>query len=179
MGRDPVSACGNNHGPPITKMQTHVPSRQLHFPQTPSALVYCLHKDYTEEGNLKIYPQHSPRRPFFTFYYHHPCLAQMRRLAVRSSATQGIPVNWWTHLHVHEVHSSVCWRLFFRVFYHPPHCFLLGARLNKMAQCAIIPDRSIIASNFPKWEEKGSHRNLIFFRTSCFNLLMFLKESPV
>ena len=68
--------------------------------------------------------------------------------------------------------------VFFRVFYHPLNRFLQCDRLNKMAQRAIIPDSSIITSNFPKWEEKGPHRTLLFSRTSLVNHLMFSKESP-
>ena len=68
---------------------------------------------------------------------------------------------------------------FFCVFYHPLHRFLQCDRINTMAQREIIPDSSIIVSNFPKWEEKVSHRNLLFSRTSLVNHLMVLKESPV
>ena len=48
-----------------------------------------------------------------------------------------------------------------------------------MAQRAIIPDSSIIASNFSKWEGKLPHRTLIFSRTSHVNHLMVFKESHV
>ena len=92
-----------------------------------------------------------PFQPFYTFYYHHPFLAQMRRMSVRSSVTQLMLENWWTRLNVHEGHGSVSWRCLF-LFHHPLHHFLLCARLNTMTQCAILPDSSIIASNFPKWE---------------------------
>ena len=69
--------------------------------------------------------------------------------------------------------------VFFRVFYHPLHRFLQYNRLNTMAQRSIIPDISIIASNFSKWEEKGPHRAIIFSRTSLVNHLVVSKESPV
>ena len=77
------------------------------------------------------------------------------------------------HLRCNCHHGSRC---FFRVFYHPLNRFLLCDRLNKMAQCAIIPDSSIITSNSPKCEEKGPHRTLLFSRTSPVNLLIVLKE---
>ena len=101
----------------------------------------------------------------------------MRHLAVSSYTTQGNIENGWKFYHVHEEHGSVCW--FFLCFYHPLHRFLQCARLNKMAQHAIIPDRSIVASNFSKWEEKGPHRNLLFSWTFLGNHFMVSKESPV
>ena len=69
--------------------------------------------------------------------------------------------------------------VFFRVFYHSLHSFLHCDRLNTMAQRAIIPDSSIIASNFSKWEGKGPHRTLIFSITSLVKHLMVSKKSPV
>ena len=131
-----------------------------------------------EEGNIKIYPQHLPCWPFSDFYYHHLCLAHMSRLAVRSSATQGIPGNGWTRLDVYEGHGSVSWSFFWCIS-PPPSSFPAACLAKKMTQCAIIPDSSIIASNFAKWEEKGPHRNLIFSRISLVYLLMVLKEYPV
>ena len=69
--------------------------------------------------------------------------------------------------------------VFFGVFYHPFHRFLLCARLNTMAKYAIILDSSIIARNVPKWEGKDPHRTLLFLTTSLVNILMVSKESPV
>ena len=69
--------------------------------------------------------------------------------------------------------------VFFSCILSPPSYFLQCGWLNTMAQHEIVPDRSIIASNFLKWEEKGPHRNLLFSRTSLVNHLMVLKESPV
>ena len=69
--------------------------------------------------------------------------------------------------------------VFFRVFYHPLHFFLQCDRLNTISQRAIIPDRSIIVSNFSKWEGKFPHRTLLFPRTSLVNHIMVLKESHV
>ena len=94
MGQDSVLACRNNHGPPMEVTKTHGPSRQQYLPQTPSTLDYCLHKDDIEGGYLKIFPQHLPHRPFSALYYNHLCVAQIRHLDVRSTATQGITGNW-------------------------------------------------------------------------------------
>ena len=69
--------------------------------------------------------------------------------------------------------------VFFCVFYHSLHRFLQCDWLNTMSQRARIPDRSIIASNFSKWEEKGPHMTLLFSRTSLVNHLMISKEYPV
>ena len=74
--------------------------------------------------------------------------------------------------------------VFFRVFYHPLHRFLQCDRLNKMEQRAIIPDSSIIASNFSKWEGKGPHRTLIFLEhplltTSWFRRSLLFMSSSV
>ena len=69
--------------------------------------------------------------------------------------------------------------VFLYVFYHPLHRFLQCDWLNKMAQRAIIPDSSIIASNFSKWDEKFPHRTLLFSKTSLINHLMISMESPI
>ena len=145
-------------------------SRQRHSPQTNSALDYCIHKYDTEGGNMTISPQQLLCRNFYAFYYHHPCLAQMRLLSARYSATTGMLGNWQTNLHAHEGHGY---------FSHPLHCLPRCARFNTMKQCAIIPDKCIIASNIPKQEGKGLHMTLLFSRTSLVELLMVLKESPV
>ena len=155
-----------------------MPSRQQYIPQNPSALDVCLHNYDTERGNMKICNQHLPLWPFSAFYCHHR-LSQMRHLALSYYETKGMTGNWWTCYHFHEGHGSVYWRCFFCVFYHPLHRFLQCDWLNIMAQFAIIPDNSIIAINFSKWEGKGPHRTLIFSKTSLVNHLMVLKESTV
>ena len=157
----------------------HVPSRQRCFPQTPSDLDDFIYKDNMEGDNITIFPQRLPRWTFYDFYYHHICLDQMRRLAVRSSATPGLLGNWWTCLHFHEGHGSISLRCFFCIFHHPLSRSLQCARLNIITQCAIIPDSSIIVSNFPKREGKGPHRTLLFSKTSLIDLLMVSKESPI
>ena len=67
----------------------------------------------------------------------------------------------------------------FCIFYQTLHRFLQCDRLNTMAQRTIIPDSSIIASNFSKWEGKVPHRTLLFSRTSLVNHLIVSKESHV
>ena len=156
-----------------------MPSRQCNFPQNPPALDDFLHKDDMEGGNLKICPRHLLCPPFYAFYNHHPCLAQMRRLDARSSASPGTLGHWWTCFHAHEGHGYVSCRFFFVYFTTPFVVFPWCDWLNTIRQCAIIPDRSIIASNIPKREEEGPHTTLLFSRSLPADLLMVSKESHV
>ena len=124
--------------------------KEKKFPQTPSSLYDCLHKDYMEGVNLKIFPQHLFIRGFYAFYSHTLCLSQIHTQAASSSATPGTLGNWWSPCHSREGHGYVSWRCFFCMFRHPicrlPRC----ARLNTMMQFKIIPNSSIPASKIPK-----------------------------